>query len=125
MPHAYAHALRKAIADGLDPDVAVTRLVELLKREGKTKILPAIAREIESLSVRAETQTPTLTLAHQEEKTRAQEGLRTQFPNASENMTVTTDENLIGGWRYRDANTLVDASYKTALTKLYHHIIAT
>ncbi|PCI28383.1 hypothetical protein COB52_03765 [Candidatus Kaiserbacteria bacterium] len=110
MPAEYAQALHNSLETSETP---VESLVQILKREGKLKALPAILKEFQRIEERTSSQKPTVYVAKEEDI----EKVSMQF-----DAEVLIDESLIGGFRYVDKDTLIDSSYKAALLKLYRKI---
>ena len=127
MPTEYAHALTQSLAGVTDDSVIGARVdafIATLKKHGKLKALPAIARELERIQARAHSQQPTLFVAQKSDEERALTEARAQLNRDLPHVEVIVDENLTGGWRYVDSDTLLDTSYKAALLKLYRNITA-
>ncbi len=126
MPAEYAQALIIAQRNGVAADDAVQRLIALLQRHGKLKALPAIVRELEHHVAQRAADAPTLTVATAAHASDARTQLALHFGDERASTVATaTDDTLIGGWRYRDSDTLIDASYKHALITLYKRIVTT
>lgn len=126
MPAEYAHALYRAIQDAPDSHTAqryTDALIAHLKREGRMRALPAIARELARIDERRAATRPVLSVARERDIERARTQLA-KYLDADVQPATRVDERLIGGWRYTDTNTLVDASYKRALLDLYARITA-
>ena len=126
MPAEYAHALVQALERAHtqeEKETCVSRLIDVLKTNGKLKALPAIVRELERIEAQQESAQATLTLARSSDETHARSELATILSDATP-QTVTIDEHLIGGWRYSAGDTLVDASHKHALLTLYRRVIS-
>lgn len=124
MPVEYAHALSRSLENATsssEAEARVDELVTVLKREGKMRALPAVLRELERLQARKSSQKPTLTVTKESDSRKALEELGNHLSKVPE-VEVKTDERLVGGWRYTDSDTLVDASYKTALLELYRRV---
>ncbi|MAZ67721.1 hypothetical protein CL652_03055 [bacterium] len=124
MPVEYAHALSRSLenaANSSEAEAHVDELVAVLKREGKMRALPAILRELERLQAREYAQKPTLTVTKESDSQKALKELGNHLRSVPE-VEIQTDERLVGGWRYTDGDTLVDASYKTALLQLYRRV---
>lgn len=126
MPIEYAHALSHALASttsDAEAEACIDELIGILRRDGKLKALPAIVRELERMHARSRAQQATLTVANEQatETARAELGA---YMSKDVHAHVEVDDTLIGGWRYADKDTLIDASYKTALLTLYRNVTA-
>jgi F0F1-type ATP synthase delta subunit len=124
MPVEYAHALSQSlesITHNTGAESRVDALVVLLKKEGKMRALPAILRELERLEARKSSQKPMLAVSKESDLQSAFEELRGYLSTTPE-IATKIDERLIGGWRYTDRDTRIDASYKTALLELYRRV---
>ena len=127
MPLEYAHALHNALKKASTKNEAtshVDALVATLKDSGKLKALPAILREYQRIQLRKNAQKPTLTLSAKEKESEALKELEQKLGEKVSDVAIATDENLVGGWRYVHHDTLIDASYKTALLELYRRVTA-
>jgi F0F1-type ATP synthase delta subunit len=133
MEQAYAMALWKMVEGGMDHRKAVTALRELLKNQGRERLLPRIARAFERIAHRdAKKNDLVLTVAdakdiHTAEKV-AKEVLK-QLNLSSEGGSAFggkthVDDTLIGGWRLEGRGVLVDQSYKKHLLDIYNRSIA-
>lgn len=126
MPVEYAHALYSSLASASSKEEALERVDELiavLERNGKRKALPSILRELERLHAQSHAQKPTLVVANEASTATAKVELGTHIAK-DVHADITVDDNLVGGWRYSDNDTLIDASYKTALLNLYRKVTA-
>lgn len=126
MPIEYAHALNRSLADVTTKEAAHARvegLVDALVRAGKTDALPAVLREFERIASQKTARTPQLAVAKESDAQNALHELAAHYTHAdTAHTTIITDENLVGGWRYIDSDTLIDTSYKAALLELYRRV---
>ncbi|HFC10847.1 MAG TPA: hypothetical protein ENJ75_01490 [Candidatus Kaiserbacteria bacterium] len=117
----YAHAISHVSNEArVDDSSLVKNLVAHLKQNGRLKLLPHIARELENESARAQARAPKLEVAREEDKESAIKELHKK--NVFETK-VTVNRTLIRGWRVRTNNTLIDNSAKHSLVELYRNII--
>lgn len=125
MSRDYAIASAELIASGLPVNDVLARLQVLLKRRGHSKLYPAILtallREVE---VGANESGARLSVARASD---AQSPLVSKLKKelsvgASDDVTVTVDETLIGGAKLRAHHQEIDASYKRSLLSLYQAV---
>ena len=122
----YAHALVRALNEApttAEKGERLSRFFALLKQNGKRTALPAILTELERIEYAHRTQAPRLEVGKEKDGETAARKLRDMLPDAAE---VSPQHNaaLIGGWRYRHGDTLIDASHKGALVQLYRRFVA-
>ena len=122
----YARALDSSIRGGIKAEDVLPRLVTILKRRGHIKLLPKIARNLERL---LEQHTRTKTANVRVAKKTHEEKYKKEIDNARrelglEKATTVLDETLIGGYVVEGGSKMIDASYKTALLKLYRTFIS-
>lgn len=125
MPSEYAHALKRALEETTTETqqiACVEELFRVLQKDGKQKALPSIARELERIFERATQAQAVLTVATSDDEKKARAELLNRLPNAQPTHT-NIDEEIIGGWRYTESDTLIDASHKQALIELYRRIV--
>jgi len=125
MPIEYAHALSRSlenITNSNQAEMRVEELVAVLKKDGKMRALPAILREFERIEARKFSQKPTLTLARQSDIKKAVSELQKYTTSPPSDIETKIDERLVGGWRYTNSDTLIDASHKSALLELYRRV---
>jgi len=122
MPNEYAQALFRAQQTTADPHKTVEALVSLLKRSGKIKALPAILKAYERLEAQHHAHAPRIVLADESDAAMAQTKVRSLLGEKASQADMHINKTLIGGWRYEDKDTLVDASYKKVLLQLYRTI---
>ncbi|HYE23211.1 MAG TPA: F0F1 ATP synthase subunit delta [Candidatus Paceibacterota bacterium] len=119
MEKTYAQALNNALQNGKKEDELVSWLLTHLKAEGRTKLLPAIVRELKALQARTKTLGATVEVALEADKATALTEARAEGIDATE---VTVNPNLISGWRAREGGRLIDRSGKRALVDIYRRI---
>ncbi|MBI5003475.1 F0F1 ATP synthase subunit delta [Candidatus Kaiserbacteria bacterium] len=123
MEKAYAQALWNTIAGGMDPKKSVHAVHKILETEGRTELMPRIARAFERLAAREHSRnTVTLTVAHKRDEAQSrQEAAEALKELGADAHTLETyvDDSLIGGWRLEGREHLVDESYKKHLLAIY------
>ncbi|MBM3261042.1 F0F1 ATP synthase subunit delta [Candidatus Kaiserbacteria bacterium] len=128
MQNAYAQALWQLIEGGMEPEKAVHAIHTQLEAQGRTELMPRIARAFERLAARERTRsTMTLTIAHKGDEAHARkEALaaleKLNIPalrSLGEEGETHIDASLIGGWRLEGQGHLIDASYKKHLLAIY------
>lgn len=127
MPIEYAHALHnslKGVTKDSEVNNYVDALISTLKKSGKLKALPSILREFERIQLKKNSHKPKLTIANESHKAGALKELEGKIAGSSSDITITIDQNIVGGWRYENNDTLLDTSYKAALIELYRRITA-
>ncbi|MBL4644393.1 MAG: F0F1 ATP synthase subunit delta, partial [Candidatus Pacebacteria bacterium] len=115
MPTEYAQALANSLTGATEKADAMERvdsMVTALAKVGKLKALPAILKEYERIESRKASVQPTLTVARQSDGDEALKELMDTLGAVPKNITVTIEDNLIGGWRYLSGDTLIDSSHK-------------
>jgi len=125
LAHSYATAIFDLAVRGDRTDTLLARLDEVLAAHGHTKLKPDILRELARIAQEAEErETPTVTVARDEHETslsdriaRARESLGASRPHRT-----SVDPRVIGGYRVEANHRQIDATYKTALLKLYRNI---
>ncbi len=103
----------------------VERLIQVMKKHGHLKLLPAVLRSFEQLSHKKHTREHVeIVTAHEHKETlaRAREIAKDSFGTG---ITVThqIDPTLVGGYVVRTKTAQIDASYKTKLLRLYQELI--
>lgn len=126
MDKAYATALWRIIQDGVAPKKAVKSVHEALVARGRAGLLPRISKAFARLASRAEMKDSViLKIAKEKDKKTAVKKIKTLLADknikASE-VSVSIDENLIGGWRLEGRELLRDASYKKQLLDIYEKV---
>ncbi len=124
METAYAQALAKMIASGRGPKEAVEALRQLLVRLGRAALLPKIGRAFARIAERERGRAGVvLTTARESDNHVAHheaESILSDMGVDARDVTMRTDESLIGGWRLEGRERLVDASFKKYLLSLYN-----
>jgi F0F1-type ATP synthase delta subunit len=123
MEHSYAQALWQLIERGMTPKKAVDSLRDSLAASGRLALLPRIGRAFARIAARNEGKNGVvLSVAREKDerkaKAAAKELLQEMGVSPSE-VTVVTDESLIGGWRLEGRERVADASYKRQLLDIY------
>jgi len=113
-PEIYAQAMMIHSRAGKAADEIVSGAIKSLKGRGLVALLPKILSSYERLVQKAGAKSELLTIARQADE----DGAR-QKSNASADAQVRIDENLIGGYRYESAGSLVDNSFKAKLLEVY------
>jgi F0F1-type ATP synthase delta subunit len=119
MEKQYALALSRQIMAGADEKALVEGLVAHLTRDGRTKLLPGILRELKALEARKHKLAPSVEVASASESSHALKEAQALGISATE---VTVNPSLIRGWRAQKSGTLIDRSAKQALVDLYQRI---
>lgn len=123
-PEPYAQALSRMLEKGAKPKELIAKLREILKRQGRTNLLPKIARVFARIAAReSRKNTVTLSVARTKDERDAHtaiKGFLKEMDVSPKDVAVKTDENLIGGWRLEGRGQLVDASFKKHLLSLYN-----
>ena len=123
----YAHALYDLQKDQkTSADVAVSKLIKLLKYKGHIKLLPSIAEEFEKIiDVSRDESTMSITCAKEEDFKIHRGELQEHLGHSgSEYTKEVIDETIIGGFILRKGETIIDGSYKKKLLLLYQNAIA-
>lgn len=123
MENGYAQALYTAIASGTTHTKAVHALVERLKREGRSALLPRIAKTFARVAQRESAKNRTALYVAREHDAHQALTAAGKFAQV-EKHDVHVDETLIGGWRLEHEDTLVDASYKKHLLEIFNRVTA-
>jgi len=123
MEETYAQALYRAIAQGTEPAKAIHALAARLKREGRSALLPRLARAFARVAQREGARSrAVLYVAREKDAAKAQEAAAKYAKTQKHDVLV--DETLIGGWRLEQEDRLVDASYKSYLLELFERVTA-
>ena len=119
MEHAYAQALWQTVEKGEDPKKAVASLLEVLKKHGRSELMPRIFGAFKRLSEQeANKKRNRVWIANEKD---AAPAMKASGVNEAD---VCVDETLIGGWRLEQQETLVDVSFKKMLLDMYNRSIA-
>ncbi|MDO8514850.1 MAG: F0F1 ATP synthase subunit delta [bacterium] len=128
METAYAMALWKMVAEGMDAKKAVHALIDVLAKNGRSSLTPRIARAFLRIAQRQlRKDAATLTVARDKDERYAKAAVKDVLEElgiVSKDLKTQVDDTLIGGWRLEAKGTLVDASYKKQLIELYNRSTA-
>lgn len=110
----------KSMTDGLkasDRSRVFESFMRYIRARGYAPLLPRILKEFERIDTESEHKPIRVTMAkkHPYKELLAKHGIDGEAE-------LTIDETLIGGYRIETDTTLIDASHKNALLKLYHTI---
>lgn len=124
MEVAYATALWRVIEGGMPGKKAVQSLQDALKARGREALMPRIAKAFARIAARdTERNGVTISIAHEKEQRKALRDAK-QFLSKlrieAGEVSVKTDETLIGGWRLEGRELLVDSSFKKNLIDMYN-----
>lgn len=126
MEKAYAQALWRAIANGMEPKKAVHSLRDMLVREGRAELLPRIGKALERIAEReGKKNDVVLTVAKDSDTAAAKRHVHdfiAEFGVTPHDLKTVVDGSLIGGWRLEGNEKLIDASYKRRLLDLYSRV---
>ena len=129
MESAYAQALWKMVESGMPPVKAVHALRDLLKACGREALLPRIGWSFARIAEREGKRTGvTLSVAREKDERAAKNAVKDIIAKLGiepKEVNVHVDDSLIGGWRLEGRETLVDASHKSELQKLYNCVTGT
>ena len=129
MEFAYAQALWKMVESGMSPVKAVHALRDLLKARGRETLMPRVGRAFARIAEREGKRTGvTLSVAREKDERAAKSAVKTILQEIGvepKEVNILVDDSLIGGWRLEGRETLVDASYKSELQKLYNRVTGT
>ncbi|MBI5469907.1 hypothetical protein HY968_01100 [Candidatus Kaiserbacteria bacterium] len=103
----------------MDPKKAVESLKLMLARQGRSKLLPRIARALGRIDERQKATRPRVYVADEKQ---ARQAFAESGISAAD---VCVDETLIGGWRLEDGERLVDNSFKKHLLNIYSNATKT
>ena len=112
--------LRLAAREHARPTDIVSGLVLHLKAHGRTKLLPAILRDIRTAHLRKQEVLPSLETASEKESVAAK---KAAVAEGMETGKAIVNPSLIRGWRAQAGGILIDRSAKRSLIELYRNII--
>lgn len=121
MEKEYAQAIGSALAKGADEKKLVDGLVKHLSVVGRTKLLPAILRELKKDIARKDVLQPHVEAASEAE---ASDAKKMAAAVGIQVKSVSVNPSLIRGWCARLGGSLVDVSGKKALIDLYRQIVS-
>lgn len=120
MQKLYAKALdHLSHQDGSDDKALVATLLTHLKKTGRTRLLPKIARELRVLEARRDKLAPHVEVASEAE---AHSAIASAKAEGIEVSHATVNHSLIKGWRARSGGTLIDKSAKRGLIDIYRKV---
>jgi F0F1-type ATP synthase delta subunit len=126
MEKQYAQALWKLVKRGMEPKKAVHALRDMLAREGRSELLPRVARAFQRIALEQSKKTDVvLTVATEGDITAAKKhthDLIAEFGVTPHDVQTRIDGSLIGGWRLEGKEKLIDASYKRRLLDLFSRV---
>tara|TARA_B100000678_G_C17907565_1_gene381954 strand:- start:22 stop:438 length:417 start_codon:yes stop_codon:yes gene_type:complete len=99
--------------------------IQYLQEKKREKLLPAIYREINQLLEQKESSNETtLVVASDADIDQIKNDIKSYESEFDlENMSIETDKHIVGGYTLKNARTMIDASYRTALLDLYKKIV--
>lgn len=120
----YSAALVGAVSGGMKLDVALKNLKKILERNGHSALYANILKEAEAAFAKAEEKRGLeVTLANADDHQRYKKDIeRMEEQYGKGHATVRIDETITGGYIARTDETEVDASFKTALRRLYRSL---
>ncbi|MBI4994617.1 ATP synthase F1 subunit delta [Candidatus Peregrinibacteria bacterium] len=125
----YAQALIAALENAGDPKPMIKNLLNLLRKKHQLKLLPKILQAFEEQwnqahdIVKMEVSCPKKFESSLQVLEKSLEGAP---PSGGKKLIFKPkiDDSLMGGFKIRSGDTLIDASLKTRLKKLEHRIIS-
>ena len=128
METTYATALWEVIRRGMTLKKAVDALHAALHAHGREALMPRIGKAFARIAARdSERNDITLSIAHagsERKALREAKAILSQINAKADDITVTVDDSLIGGWRLEGRERLVDASFKKSLLEMYNRSTA-
>ncbi len=120
----YITAFLGLIATGMSVEAAVAGLSRTLTSRDHTRLLPSILRGALRRLEGSEAGTARVVIARNEDVIALRATIETHLATlgASIDATITVDETIVGGVVVEHAHTRIDASWKTALRKLYEQV---
>ena len=119
-----AHRLaqtQSVLASGDDSKVRVDAFFSYLKEKGYLKLLPQILTEYRTLAGVADTKKQTIIRIAKKISVVDAKALAKKH-DASDDVEVIIDENVVGGYIVETPSTYTDVSHKHALLKLYQSL---
>lgn len=108
----YVKATATLVSEGADLEKTIGGMREVMARRGHLRLLPAVLKSLTTLlERRARDSAPRLTLARE-----ADAKLYTELAQGAQ---IVIDENIIGGYIYKNGNKKTDGSYRTKLLNWY------
>lgn len=128
METVYAQALFQAVKNGTGAKEAVQNLRGTLEAQGRTLLMPRIAKAFMRLAEREIRRSAvSLQVAHAKDGKRAMKEIKAALSEmgvAAADVQVSVDESLVGGWRLEGRERLLDASFKKMLLDMYNRATA-
>jgi F0F1-type ATP synthase delta subunit len=120
----YITAFLDLIATGMSVEAAVAGLSRTLASRDHSRLLPAILRGAVRRLEGSEAGTARVVIAKSQDVIALRTAIETHLVTlgASTDATITIDETIVGGVVVEHAHTRIDASWKTALRKLYERV---
>ncbi|TSC62845.1 MAG: hypothetical protein Athens041674_395 [Parcubacteria group bacterium Athens0416_74] len=126
MEKTYAQVLWSLVSNGSTPHAAVSAIKAKLQADGRSALLPRVARAFARLSEReAGRNTVVLTVAREKDERHAKSAAKeilAQLGADADGLKTQVDDSIIGGWRLEGRGMLVDNSYKSTLLNIYNQV---
>jgi F0F1-type ATP synthase delta subunit len=126
MEKTYAQVLWSLVSNGSTPHAAVGAIKAKLQADGRSALLPRVARAFARLSEReAGRNTVVLTVAREKDERHAKSAAKeilAQLGADADGLKTQVDDSIIGGWRLEGRGMLVDNSYKSTLLNIYNQV---
>jgi len=126
MEKTYAQVLLSLVSNGSTPHAAVGAIKAKLQADGRSALLPRVARAFARLSEReAGRNTVVLTVAREKDERHAKSAAKeilAQLGADADGLKTQVDDSIIGGWRLEGRGMLVDNSYKSTLLNIYNQV---
>lgn len=122
----YTKALLDLIHDGTPVDEVLAGVQKVMAARGHDRLYGKVLRNaLRVLSARNEYAGAFVSVARKSDIAAHEAAIKEALAHlgAEPEYEVGVDEALIGGYVVQAKNTLIDASYKKALVKLYHNIV--
>lgn len=122
----YAQALISTVDRGMSEEEAVEKIIALLRQKGHLKLLPRIKRRVDRIIAKRERfETPKIRVATRQDHTKLKATIEAHIQALTDKEPrVLEDDTVIGGYVIETHNTMIDASYRSALMKLYRNIVS-
>lgn len=121
----YIQAVLDMIKEGNEPDKVISGLAALLKAKGHESLFGSVLRGVlRVLEAESDRNGAVVAVANKADAQKQVDAIKAALKGmgAVDDYTVTEDNTLIGGFIAEVNNSRHDASYKTALIKLYRQI---
>ncbi len=116
-PDVYAQAIYALQSQGKNVDEIVNGMKYSLKKRGALGLVPKILSAYQRLVAKKQSNGAKLTVARGADIDDALKALGI----SKEDVSINTDERLIGGYRYEADGILQDASFKAKLLQIYRN----